>query len=144
MKTYTVKQADLKQAKKWYLIDADGKILGRLATKIAGILSGKTNPRYSTHLDMGDYVVVINAEKIKVTGTKETTKIYFHYSGYPGGGKFQQLSELRKKFPERIIEAAVKNMLPHNSLGRAMFRKLKVYAGDKHPHLAQKVEPLSA
>jgi large subunit ribosomal protein L13 len=144
MKTYTVKQADLNQVKKWYLIDADGKILGRLATKIAGILSGKTNPRYSTHLDMGDYVVVINAEKIKVTGTKETSKIYFHYSGYPGGGKFKQLGELRKKFPERIIEAAVKNMLPHNSLGRAMYRKLKVYAGNQHPHLAQKVEPLSA
>ena len=144
MKTYTVKKADLALAKRWYLIDANDKILGRLACKIAGILSGKTNPRYSTHLDMGDYVVVINAEKIKVTGKKETNKVYFHYSGYPGGSKFEQLSSVRKSHPERIIEAAVKNMLPHNSLGRAMYRKLKVYKGDQHPHAAQKLELLSA
>jgi large subunit ribosomal protein L13 len=137
MKTYTVKKADLAEKKKWFVVDAQDKVLGRLATKVAAVLQGKTNTRYTPYQDMGDYVVVINAEKVKVTGTKETTKVYFHYSGYPGGGKYQQLGDVRKQHPERIIENAVKHMLPHNSLGRAMYRKLKVYAGDQHPHTAQ-------
>ena len=140
MKTYTAKQSDM--STRWFVVDATDKILGRLATRIASILRGKENPKFTPHLDVGDHVVVVNAEKIKVTGKKETDKTYFRHSGYPGGTTFKSLGDLRQQHPERIIEFAIKGMLPHNKLGRSMFRKLNVYAGGEHPHAAQQPEPL--
>lgn len=126
----------------WYTVDAAGKTLGRLATEVARRLRGKHKPEYTTHVDTGDYIIVINAEKITVTGTKNQKKVYEHYTGYPGGLKSTTFDKLQAKFPERIIEKAVKGMLPKNPLGYAMYRKLKVYAGDKHPHEAQQPQPL--
>ena len=126
-----------KTEKKWHLVDADGEILGRLATKIATILMGKHKHSYSPHIDNGDYVVVINAEKVRVTGKKLKQKIYYSHSGYPGGLKEITLGELLKKHPERVIIYAVEGMLPKNKLGRKMIKKLKVYAGPTHPHKAQ-------
>ncbi len=123
--------------KKWYIIDADGKILGRLATKIATILRGKHKPEFTPNADMGDYVICINASKVKVTGKKETEKVYTRYTGYPGGLKKTTLKEMRKKKPEEIIHHAVKGMLPKGPLGRKMIKKLKVYPGSEHPHKAQ-------
>ena len=135
MKTYSAKPLEVER--KWYLIDAEGEILGRLATKIASILRGKNKPEYTPHVDTGDFVIVINAEKIQVTGKKETDKKYYRHSGYPGGLKIASFQELMAKNPAAAIEKAVKGMLPHNTLGDEQFQKLKVYAGTEHPHMAQ-------
>ena len=140
MKTYVPKKTEIK--KNWYLVDAEGKILGRLASKIAQILSGKNKPIYTPHLDTGDFVVVINAKKVKVTGNKEKKKIYYHYSGYPGGMKEIVYEKLLEKKPALIIQKAVKGMLPKSKLGRKMFKKLKVYAGTEHRHQAQNPEKI--
>jgi large subunit ribosomal protein L13 len=126
----------------WLVVDAENKTLGRLATEVARRLRGKHKPEYTPHVDTGDYVIVVNAEKVRVTGNKTTDKIYYRHSGYPGGIKAISFEHLREKHPERIIEKAVKGMLPRNPLGRAMFRKLKVYAGGEHPHAAQQPEAL--
>ena len=123
--------------KKWYIIDADGKILGRLATRIATILRGKQKPDFTPNVDRGDYVICINASKVKVTGRKETQKIYTRYTGYPGGLRKTTLKEMRAKKPEEIIYHAVKGMLSKGPLGRKMIKKLKVYSGHEHPHKAQ-------
>ncbi|MBR1754728.1 50S ribosomal protein L13 [bacterium] len=136
MKTYSAKPLEVER--KWYLIDAEGEVLGRLATKIANILRGKNKPEYTPHVDTGDFVIVINAEKVVLTGKKETDKIYYHHTGFPGGLKSASVKEVREKAPERLIEKAVKGMLPHNTLGDEQFQKLKVYAGSEHPHAAQK------
>ena len=128
--------------KKWYIVDAEGKIVGRLAAEIAKVLRGKNKPEYTPHVDTGDYVIVINAEKAVFTGKKLRKKVYFHHTGYPGGGKFATAGEWMQKYPERVIEHAVKGMLPKNKLGADLFRKLHVYVGDKHPHDAQKPEEL--
>lgn len=135
MKTYSTKAGDIQR--QWHVIDASDQTLGRLATKIAGLIMGKHKPYFASNLDTGDYVVVINASKIKVTGKKLTDKFYYRHSMYPGGLKTTSLEDMLKSHPERVIEHAVKGMLPHNNLGRAMFKKLKVYAGDSHPHEAQ-------
>jgi large subunit ribosomal protein L13 len=138
MKTYSAKAQDINHG--WYLVDATGKTLGRLASQIALRLRGKHNPRYTPHVDTGDYIVIINAEKITVTGRKLQNKIYHHHTGYPGGLKAITLEKLLAKKPTSVIETAVKGMLPKNPLGRAMFKKLKVYAGAEHPHAAQQPE----
>ena len=138
MKSYIAKPADVDR--KWYVIDAEGKTLGKLAVEAAIILRGKKKPIYTPHIDTGDYVIVINAEKVCVTGKKESDKIYKHHSGYPGGLKETPLKELRAKQPEEIIRHAVKGMMPKGKLGRQMFKKLKVYAGPEHPHAAQHPE----
>lgn len=135
MKTYSAKPEDIKR--EWFLVDAEGKTLGRLASRIAEILRGKHKPLYTPHLDCGDYVIVINADKIRVTGRKLDQKIYYRHSGYPGGLKSITLRDQLQKHPERVLEAAVRGMLPKNRLGRKMFKKLKVYASDSHPHQAQ-------
>lgn len=135
MKTKTLKLSEIQRD--WWIVDAEGKTLGRFASKVAQILRGKHKPMYSPHLDMGDGVIVINAEKIRVSGNKETKKTYFRHSNYPGGQTITQYKELQRKYPERIIEFAVKGMLPHNRLGREIFGHLKVYAGAEHPHSAQ-------
>jgi large subunit ribosomal protein L13 len=138
MSTYFPKQGEI--ARKWYVVDASGKTLGRLASQVARILMGKENPRYTPFLDTGDHVIVLNAEKVKTTGLKAEKKKYQHYTGYPGGLRTE---EFRKRFarkPELVIEAAVLRMLPKTKLGRQMMSKLKVYRGDKHPHQAQKPE----
>jgi len=140
MKTYIPKPSEIER--KWYLVNAEGKILGRLSSRIAQILSGKDKPTYTPHLDVGDFVVVINAEKVKVTGNKEEKKIYYWHSGYPGGLKERTYQELLDKKPQDIIRKAVRGMLPKSKLGRQMFQKLKVYAGPQHPHQAQKPEQL--
>ena len=127
----------------WYIIDADGQILGRLASEVAQIIRGKKKPFFTPHMDMGDFVVVINAEKIKVTGNKEKDKTYFRHSGYPGGVTQINLRKVRQDFPERIITSAVKGMLPHNRLGRKLLKHLKVYAGDLHPHAAQEPQTIT-
>jgi len=121
----------------WYLVDADGKTLGRLSTQIANRLRGKHKPEFTPHVDTGDYIVVINADKIHVTGKKETDKFYYHHTGFPGGIRSVALGKMREKSPEKILENAVKGMMPRNRLGRAMLSKLKVYAGNSHPHSAQ-------
>ena len=131
-----------RQNQKWFLIDAEGKILGRLATRIATILRGKDNPLFTPHLDMGAYVVVINADKVALTGTKTARKKYYSYTGYPGGLKETTVAAMMEKHPERVLEKAVRGMLPRNRLGRRLHKKLFVYTGDKHPHSAQKPEPL--
>lgn len=140
MKCYTAKKEDVVHG--WKLIDADGMILGRLATKIAPILMGKTKPIYTPHVDTGDFVIVINAEKIKVSGNKASYKEYDSYSHYPGGRKIVSFEAMMKKHPERVIEMAVKRMLPKNRLGRVMFSKLKVYSGPDHKHAAQNPEKI--
>ncbi len=140
MKTYSTKPSEIERA--WYLVDAENKTLGRLASEIAKILRGKNKPIYAPHLDTGDYVIVINAEKIHVTGRKLDQKIYYRHSGYPGGLKSITLREQLKKHPTRVIRSAVWGMLPHNRLGRAMMKKLKVYAGVSHPHQAQQPKSL--
>ena len=121
----------------WYVVDADSKTLGRLSTQIANRLRGKHKPEFTPHVDTGDYIVVINADKIHVTGKKETDKFYYHHTGFPGGIKSVALGKMREKSPEKILENAVKGMMPKNRLGRAMLSKLKVYAGGSHPHSAQ-------
>ena len=140
MKTYIPKPSEIER--KWYLVNAEGKILGRLSSRIAQILSGKDKPTYTPHMDVGDFVVVINAEKVKVTGNKEEKKIYYRHSGYPGGLKERTYQEQLDKEPQDIIRMAVRGMLPKSKLGRQMFQKLKVYAGPQHPHQAQKPEQL--
>ena len=135
MKTKTLKISDIE--KSWWVADADSQILGRLASKVAQIIRGKHKVSYVPHMDNGDCVVVINAEKIMVTGKKEEKKSYFRHTGYAGGVKTTTLSHMRRTYPERIIENAVKGMLPHNKLGRRMLKHLKVYAGPDHPHTAQ-------
>jgi large subunit ribosomal protein L13 len=135
VKSYSPKAADI--VRSWHVIDASGQTLGRLASEIAQLLKGKNKPYYAPHMDTGDYVVVVNAEKIRVTGDKLETKVYYRHSGYPGGLKEVKLGAQLRVFPTRVIEHAVRGMLPHNSLGRAMYRKLKVYTGPTHPHGAQ-------
>jgi len=135
LKTYTAKQADIKR--QWHVIDASGKTLGRLSIQIAGLLMGKHKPIFSRNLDTGDNVVVINAAKVRVTGNKLKKKLYYRHSGYPGGLKSISLEEMMQTRPTRVIEHAVKGMLPHTRLGASMIKKLRVYAGDTHPHLAQ-------
>jgi len=135
VKTYSPKAKDMRR--EWHVVDASGKTLGRLASQVASLLMGKHKPIYSPHLDTGDYVVVINAAKIKVSGKKTVQKIYYRHTGYPGGLKSPTFREVFSSHPTRVIELAVKGMLPHNRLGRAMFRKLKVYSGSEHPHHAQ-------
>jgi large subunit ribosomal protein L13 len=135
MKTFSAKPAEVKRD--WYVIDADGKTLGRLSTEIARRLRGKHKAEYTPHVDTGDYIIVINAEKVHVTGNKETDKVYYKHTGYIGNMKSVTLGKLRSTHPERIIQTAVKGMLPKNPLGRAMFKKLKVYAGGEHGHQAQ-------
>jgi large subunit ribosomal protein L13 len=140
MKTYMAKAGEIRR--KWYVVDAGGKPLGRLASEVAAILRGKNKPIYTPHVDTGDYVIVINAEKVVLTGNKPDQKVYRRHSGWPGGIKEVKFKSMISKFPERVIELAVKGMLPHNSLGRAMFKKLKVYKGAEHGHQAQKPEIL--
>lgn len=140
MKTFSAKPAEVKR--QWFVVDAEGKTLGRLSTEIARRLRGKHKTEYTPHVDTGDYIVVINAEKVAVTGTKELNKLYHHHTGYIGGLKTTTLGKQRAEHPERIIETAVKGMMPKNPLGRAMFRKLKVYAGPDHQHAAQQPAPL--
>jgi large subunit ribosomal protein L13 len=139
-KTYAMKASEIE--KKWFLIDAEGKILGRIATKIASILRGKHKPSYTSHLDMGDNVVVINAEKIVVSGNKDEDKKYYSHSHYPGGIKFTSIKKIRAEKPEFILEHAIKGMLPKTKLGKRLFVNLKIYKGAKHPHEAQKPEKL--
>lgn len=141
MKTFSAKTNEVKHD--WYLVDASNKILGRLATTVASHLRGKHKPQFTPHIDTGDFIIVINAEKIAVTGRKFKEKKYYHHSGYPGGLKTTTLQKLQEKDPTRIIELAVKGMLPKNSLGRKMYKKLKVYAGNKHPHEAQQPKQLT-
>jgi len=140
MKTFSAKTAEVKRD--WYLVDATEKTLGRLASEIARRLRGKHKPEYTPHIDTGDYIIVINAEKIRVSGNKMKDKMYYSYSGYIGHQKSITLEKLLQKSPERVLEFAVKGMLPKNSLGRAMYRKLKVYAGPEHKHAAQQPQPL--
>lgn len=135
MKTFTATAETIKR--QWFLIDAQDMVLGRLATEVARRLRGKHKPEYTPHLDTGDYIVVINAEKVHVTGRKETGKVYYHHTGYPGGIRSIPLAKLRQEKPAQIIETAVKGMLPKGPLGRAMFRKLKVFIGPEHKHHAQ-------
>ena len=135
MKTYSIKAEEIH--KDWFVADADNKALGRLASKVAQILKGKYKPTYTPHMDMGDFVVVVNAEKIRVSGNKEMQKTYFSHSGYPGGTKEVDLYTMRRRHPERVIQNAVKGMLPHNRLGRQMMRNLKIYSGPDHPHSSQ-------
>lgn len=141
MKTYMANPDKIER--KWYVVDAEGATLGRLASEIAKVLRGKNKPEYTPHIDTGDYVIVVNAEKIKVTGKKLDQKVYYRHSGYVGGIKETTLKEMLNKHPERVIEFAVKGMLPKGPLGRQMYTKLHVYAGAEHPHAAQKPEVLT-
>jgi len=127
----------------WHVVDAEGQVLGRLASRIATVLTGKDKPTYAPFVDTGDHVVVINAEKIVLTGNKDETKVYYRHSGYPGGIRASRAEEVRAKHPERLIEGAVRGMLPKNRMGRAQFKKLKVYRGSEHPHQAQQPTPLA-
>ena len=140
MKTYSAKSETVERH--WFVVDAENKILGRLAASIASRLRGKHKPEFTPHVDTGDYIVVVNAEKIAYTGNKGKDKIYYTHSGYPGGIKGISLEGLSAKAPEKVIKSAVKGMLPRGPLGREMFRKLRVYCGAAHPHVAQKPEPL--
>jgi large subunit ribosomal protein L13 len=135
MKTYSTKISDIER--EWHVIDASDKVLGRLATRIAGLLMGKHKPIFSRHLDTGDFVVVINADKVRITGNKAKQKFYYKHSGYPGGLKAVSLEKMMQTNPTRVIENVVKGMLPHSRLGNSMIKKLRVYAGDSHPHQAQ-------
>jgi large subunit ribosomal protein L13 len=140
MKTYTPKAPEIER--RWWVVDAEGVVLGRLASKVAQVLRGKHKPMYTPHLDTGDFVVVVNADKVRLTGTKAENKTYFRHSGYMGGEKHIPVSMMLEKHPERVVELAVKGMLPKNNLGRLMRRKLKVYASAEHPHEAQQPQPL--
>jgi len=142
LKTYSAKKADLDQPRAWFIVDAKGKTLGRLASQVAHVLKGKHKPTYGTHYDIGDFVIVINAEQVRLTGNKMNQKTYFRHSGYPGGEKITPVRLMLQRHPERVVTSAVKGMLPKNSLGRQMLRKLKVYAGGDHPHVAQQPQPL--
>jgi large subunit ribosomal protein L13 len=139
-KTRSVKKEEVNR--NWFVVDADGQALGRMSTRIATVLRGKHHPEYTPHVDTGDYVIVVNAAKVKLSGNKENVKIYQNYSGYPGGLKELTAAEIRARKPERLVEIAVKGMLPKNKLGNAMFKKLFVYAGPEHLHTAQQPKPL--
>ncbi len=141
MKTFSAKPETVRRD--WYVVDATDKTLGRLASEIAKRLRGKHKPEFTPHVDTGDYIIVVNAGKVRVTGRKETDKMYHRHTGYPGGLKSESFAKVVARMPERVIELAVKGMLPKNSLGRAMFRKLKVYAGTEHGHAAQQPQPLN-
>ena len=141
MKTVSMREQDV--VRSWWLIDAENKTLGRLATEVASRLRGKHKPEFTPHVDTGDYIVVVNCEKIRVTGAKSTDKMYHHHTGYPGGLKSFTFEKLIDRAPERVLQRAVKGMLPRNPLGRAMFKKLKVYAGPSHPHSAQQPQTLT-
>jgi len=141
MKTFVAKPKNITHG--WFVVDANNLVLGRLASEVAKRLRGKHKPEYTPHIDTGDYIVIINAEKIRVTGRKQTDKMYYHHSGYPGGIKSISFDKLQAKTPEKIIQLAVKRMLPRGPLGRDMFRKLKVYAGPEHEHSAQQPIPLT-
>jgi large subunit ribosomal protein L13 len=140
VKTYVAKPSD--RERNWVVVDAEGRTLGRLATEIADVLRGKRKPQYTPHIDVGDFVVVVNAEKIAVTGNKRAEKLYYRHSGYPGGLKARTLAEMLERRPEEVIRKAVKVMMPRNRLARKQLTKLKVYAGPDHPHAAQKPQPL--
>jgi len=140
MKTYSARAVDIER--QWFVVDAEGKTLGRLATAVATMLKGKHKPIYTPHMDTGDHVIVINAAKVRLTGAKPEDKKYFHHTMYPGGGSWTRVTELLAKHPERVVEKAVKGMLPKNRLGRAMVKKLKVYGGAEHPHVAQSPKAL--
>ena len=140
MKTYSVKAGEIQR--EWFVVDARDQVLGRLATRVASVLRGKHKPMFSTHLDVGDFVVVVNARDVRLTGRKAEQKEYFRHSGYMGGERLIPFEAMIKSHPERVIERAVKGMLPKNTLGRQMARKLKVYAGAEHPHSAQRPQPL--
>jgi large subunit ribosomal protein L13 len=140
MRTYVATPAT--RERNWLVVDASGKTLGRLATQIADTLRGKRKPEYTPHCDVGDFVIVVNAEKVAVTGKKREEKLYFRHSGYPSGLRTRTLGDLLERRPEEVIRLAVKGMLPRNRLGRAQLRKLKIYAGPEHPHEAQKPEPM--
>ena len=141
MRTYIPKADEIER--KWYVVDAGGQVLGRLATKIATVLRGKNKPQFTPHLDTGDFVVVVNAEKVRLTGKKADIKTYSHYTGYPGGLKQEVFSDVQRRHPERLVEWAVWGMLPHSRLGKQQIKKLKVYRGAAHPHQAQKPENLN-
>ena len=141
MKTFSAKPETVKRD--WYVVDAQGKTLGRLATEVASRLRGKHKPEYTPHVDTGDYIVIVNAEMIQVTGNKSADKMYYRHTGYPGGIRSINFADLIERKPEMVIEKAVKGMLPKNPLGRAMFSKLKVYAGAEHPHAAQQPQELN-
>jgi large subunit ribosomal protein L13 len=141
-RTYTPKASEIER--QWLVVDADGQTLGRLATRVARLLTGKHKPTYSTHIDTGDHVIVINAEKIKVTGDKLESKHYYRHSGYPGGFREEKLGHLLERRPEEVVRRAVKGMVPHTRLGTQQMRKLKVYAGPEHPHEAQQPVPAPA
>jgi large subunit ribosomal protein L13 len=140
MKTYTAKPGEIERH--WYVVDAEAKTLGRLATQIADVLRGKDKPAYTPHVDTGDFVIVVNAEKVRVTGQKLDQKVYYRHSGYPGGLRSRTLREQLERRPEEVLRKAVKGMLPKNKLASAQLRKLKIYAGPDHPHAAQNPEPL--
>jgi large subunit ribosomal protein L13 len=142
-KTYQPKQAEVAPNRDWFVVDAEGKTLGRLATVVAHTLRGKHKPIYANHVDTGDFVIVVNADKIVLTGKKETQKFYYHHSQYPGGLRATSVKEQRQNHPDRIIKAAVRGMLPKNVLGEQQFKKLKVYAGGQHPHEAQQPKDLA-
>ena len=141
MSTFFAKKEE--QKPRWYVVDASNQVLGKVAVKAANVLRGKVKPTFTRHVDAGDFVVVVNAEKVVVTGKKETTKTYMTYSQYPGREKYRTVKQVRATHPEKLIEHAVKGMIPKNRLGRQMITKLKVYAGATHPHSAQKPEPIS-
>ena len=140
-KTYSAKPKDIHR--KWFLIDAENQVVGRMASRVASILRGKHKPQFTPHIDTGDYVIIVNADKVRFTGKKELDKQYFSYSGYPGGEKFESVAVKRVKKPTFIVQNAVKGMLPKGPLGRQMIKKLKVYAGPDHPHMAQQPEGLT-
>jgi large subunit ribosomal protein L13 len=140
-RTYQAKKEEIDA--KWYVVDADGKVLGRLASKLASVLRGKNKPIFTPHVDTGDFVVVVNAKKVVLTGKKLLDKSYYHYTGYPGGIREMSAEKMMAKKPTEVLRIAVKGMLPKNTLGRQMLRKLKVYAGPEHPHAAQKPTPLN-
>jgi large subunit ribosomal protein L13 len=142
MSTYFPKEGEI--ARKWYVVDATNQPLGRLATRVARILSGKDSPRYTPFIDTGDHVIVINADKVKLTGLKADSKVYRHYTGFPGGLRQEEFTKRLARKPELIVEDAIRGMLPKSKLGRAMSKKLNVYKGDQHPHQAQKPEVLTA
>jgi len=142
LKTYIAREKEVADSKRWYIVDAENMVLGRMAAKIAHILRGKHKPIYSPHQDVGDFIVVVNAEKIKLTGKKMSQKSYFRHSGYIGGVTNTPVALMLQTHPERVVEFAVKGMLPKNALGRQMYKKLKVYAGPDHPHAAQNPEVL--
>jgi large subunit ribosomal protein L13 len=144
VRTYSATASDAQASCEWYMVDATGMTLGRLATQIATVLKGKHKPIYTPSMDCGDYVIVINADKVRVTGRKLDQKIYYHFSGYPGGLKEVLLRDQMSQHPDRVMQAAVRGMLPHNKLGRQLIKKLKVYAGAEHPHAAQQPKPFPA